>query len=57
MATSINPVSQPHVNSQPKPATVKHPQAAKPAPQPATSAQDKVTLRSTQKADPDGDHG
>jgi len=57
MATSITPVSVPHIPSQPKPTTVKHAQAPKPTPQPATSASDKVTLRSTQKANQDSDHG
>jgi hypothetical protein len=56
MTTSISPVSQPHLNSQPKPAT-QPPQASKPPEQPAAVKPDTVTLRSTQKANPDGDHG
>lgn len=56
MATGINAVSPPHVNSQPQPA-IRHTQASKPAAKPAPSAQDKVTLRSTQKANQDSDHG
>jgi hypothetical protein len=56
MAPSISPVSQPHVNLQPKPAAQKA-QAPKPAAQPVPAAQDKVTLRSAQKASQDGDQG
>jgi len=56
MTTSISPVSQPHVNSQPKPAT-QHPQASKPPAQSATQAQDKLTLRSTQKTNQEGSPG
>jgi hypothetical protein len=56
MTTSINPVSHPHVTSQPNPA----PKAQAPKPQqaqPAAPAQDKVTLKSAQDVDHDGDHG
>lgn len=57
MATSISPVSQPHVNSQPKPAAQRAQASRPPEAQKASPAKDKVTLRSTQKANPDGDHG
>ncbi|HEV3387207.1 MAG TPA: hypothetical protein VG097_20475 [Gemmata sp.] len=56
MTTSISSVTQPHAASQPTPA-VRAPQAPKPAAQPAAAKPDTVTLRSTQKASPDGDHG
>jgi hypothetical protein len=56
MTTSISSVFQPHSASQPTPAA-KAPQAPKPAAQPAAAKPDTVTLRSTQKANPDGDHG
>jgi hypothetical protein len=55
MTTSVSPVSQPHVDSQPKPAA-KPAQAPKPAAQPA-SVEDTVTLGSTQKANQEGSHG
>jgi len=55
MTTSINPVTPPRVNSQPN--TTQHTRAAKPPAQPATSPQDKVTLRSAQTTNQDGDHG
>lgn len=56
MTTSISPVSQPHVSSRPHPAA-RHAQAAKPPAKPAPAAEDKVTLRSTQKASQNSDHG
>jgi hypothetical protein len=57
MTTSISPVSQAHVHSQPKPVN-QNPQAQKPREaQPATSGADKVTLRSTQDSNQGGDHG
>jgi len=56
MTTSISSVFQPHPASQPAPAA-KSLQAPKPAAQQAAAKPDTVTLRSTQKANPDGDHG
>ena len=56
MTTSISSAYQPHPASQPAPAA-KAPQAFKPPAQPAAAKPDTVTLRSTQKANPDGDHG
>jgi hypothetical protein len=56
MTTSISPVSQPHLTSQPKQAA-NPPQVPKPAAQPAASPPDKVTLRSTQNPNQGGAHG
>jgi len=57
MTTGISSVGQPHVDSQPKPVN-QPPQAARQAAaQPASSVQDKVSLRSTQDPNQGGSHG
>ncbi|MGH9498109.1 MAG: hypothetical protein ACRD3L_03120 [Terriglobales bacterium] len=55
MSTSINIVSAPHVNNQSTTGVTRQPSTTKPAEKPSTTGQDKVTLRSTQKANQDGD--
>lgn len=55
MTTSISPVSHSQPDIQSKAAT-QNPQTPKPAVQPASLGQDKVTLKSNQSADQDGGH-
>jgi len=56
MATSINPITQPHVDSQPKAANQRT-QAANPLESQQAPVRDSVTLRSTQGTTQGGDHG
>jgi hypothetical protein len=58
MTTSISPVSQPHITSQPKAANPRPQTAKPPAAQSAASVQDTVSLRSTQTTNQvGGGHG